>query len=168
MNTPIMIKNLNTNFQKMRFENTTIKEDKSVKKLNFKFQNMEIGKKRKRESQPILRKKMKKKTKKRKIVTDVVLYDKDFINNLFSVMDSIKKNRKYDINFGNDKLDIKIEDKNFVELIPECVYSNNNDDDDIDIDIEYDSNAEIDGYASDIDIDIDIDLYDNHYHSNYI
>jgi hypothetical protein len=148
MNTPIVIKNLNTKFQKMELKNVTIKEDKSVKKLNFQFKNMEIGKKRKRESQIF-----QKNTKKRKMVTDVVLYDKDFINNLFSVMDSIKKNRKYDIN-PDINPDIKMEDKHFVKLIPELVHSNNNDnDDDIDIDIDYDSNAEIDGYASDMEYD---------------
>ena len=146
MNTPIMIKNLNTNFQKMRFENTTIKEDKSVKKLNIKFQNMEIGKKRKRESQIF-----KKDTKKRKYgsVTDVVLYDKDFINNLFCIMDTIKNNRKYDINSVNDKSDIKIDNKYSVEL-----FSERNDSLSNDYDYEYDSNAEIDGYATDEDIDL--------------
>jgi hypothetical protein len=49
MNTPIMIKNLNTKFKKMELKNMTIKEDKSVKNLNIEFQKMEIGKKRKRE-----------------------------------------------------------------------------------------------------------------------
>ena len=157
MNTPIVIKNLNTKFQKMGLKNVTIKEDKSVKKLNFQFQNMEIGKKRKRESQIF-----QKNTKKRKMVTDVVLYDKDFINNLFSVMDSIKKNRKYDIN-PDINPDIKMEDKHFVKLIPELVHSNNNDNDgDEDIDLEYDSNTEIDGYASDMEYD-SINSYYNDY-----
>lgn len=156
MNTPIVIKNLNTKFQKMGLKNVTIKEDKSVKKLNFQFQNMEIGKKRKRESQIF-----QKNTKKRKMVTDVVLYDKDFINNLFSVMDSIKKNRKYDIN-PDINPDIKMEDKHFVKLIPELVHSNNNDDDGGDIYLEYDSNTEIDGYASDMEYD-SINSYYNDY-----
>jgi hypothetical protein len=160
MNTPIVIKNLNTKFQKMELKNVTIKKDKSVKKLNFQFQNMEIGKKRKRELQI-----SQKNTKKRKMVTDVVLYDKDFIDNLFSVMDSIKKNRKYDIN-PDINPDIKMEDKHFVKLIPELVHSNNNDnhddDDDIDIDIDYDSNVEIDGYASDMEYD-SINSYYNDY-----
>ncbi len=49
MNTPIMIKKLNTEFKKMELTNMIIKEDKSVKKLNTEFQKMEIGKKRKRE-----------------------------------------------------------------------------------------------------------------------
>ena len=153
MNTPIMIKKLNTEFKKMELTNMIIKEDKSVKKLNTEFQKMEIGKKRKREFL------FSKKKKKRKMVTDVVLYDKDFIDNLFSVMDSIKKNRKNDIN-----PDIKMEDKHFVKLIPELVHSNNNnnDDDDEDIDLEYDSNAEIDGYASDMEYD-SINSYYNDY-----
>ena len=160
MNTPIMIKNLNTKFKKMELKNMTIKEDKSVKNLNIEFQKMEIGKKRKRELQI-----SQKNTKKRKMVADVVLYDKDFIDNLFSVMDSIKKNRKYDIN-PDINPDIKMEDKHFVKLIPELVHSNNNDnhddDDDIDIDIDYDSNVEIDGYASDMEYD-SINSYYNDY-----
>jgi hypothetical protein len=157
MNTPIMVKTLNIKFQKMGFKNMTIKEDTSVKKLNKNFQKLDIGKKRKRESQIF-----QKNTKKRKMVTDVVLYDKDFINNLFSVMDSIKKNRKYDIR--NDQPDIKMEDKHSVKLITKYVYSKN-DDNDIDIDIEYDSNVEIDGYASYEDIDLhneDYDYYDDY------
>jgi len=149
MNTPIMIKNLNTKFQKMELKNMTIKDDKSVKKLNDEFQKMDIGKKRKRESQIF-----QKNTKKRKYssVTDVVVYDKDFINNLFFIMDTIKKDRKYDINFEKNKPDIKMEDKDFVKFIPEFVNSNNSNSDE-DIDLEYDSNAEIDGYESDIEYD---------------
>jgi len=78
-------------------------------------------------------------------------------------MDTIKKDRKYDINFEEKKTDIKIEDKHFVKLIPELVHSNNNDNDgDEDIDLEYDSNAEIDGYASDMEYD-SINSYYNDY-----
>jgi hypothetical protein len=160
MNTPIMVKTLNMKFQKMGFKNMTIKEDTSVKKLNKNFQKLGIGKKRKRES-PILKKDAKKRKYRNVNVTDVVLYDKDFINNLFSVMDSIKKNRKYDIN-PDINPDIKMEDKHSVKLIPEYVYSKN-DDNDNDIDIEYDSNVEIDGYAS----DEDIDLHNEDYYDDY-
>ena len=158
MNTPIMIKKLNTEFKKMELTNMIIKEDKSVKKLNTEFQKMEIGKKRKRE---FLFSKKKKK-RKYKNVTDVVLYDKDFINNLFFIMDTIKKDRKYDINFEEKKTDVKMEDKNFVKLTPELIHSNNSKDDDEDIDLEYDSNVEIDGYASDMEYD-SINSYYNDY-----
>ena len=70
-----------------------IRKDISIKNLNSKFQKMEIGKKRTRASKVI-----KPKKKRKKNVTDVVLYDENFINNLFSIMDTIKKDRKYDIN----------------------------------------------------------------------
>ncbi len=102
----------------------------------------------------------KKKKRKYKNGTDVVLYDKDFINNLFFIMDTIKKDRKYDINFEEKKTDVKMEDKNFVKLTPELIHSNNSKDEDIDL--EYDSNVEIDGYASDMEYD-SINSYYNDY-----
>ena len=64
-------------------------------------------------------------------------------------MDTIKNNRKYDINSVNDKSDIKIDNKYSVEL-----FSERNDSLSNDYDYEYDSNAEIDGYATDEDIDL--------------
>tara|TARA_B100000929_G_scaffold45911_1_gene32650 strand:- start:17233 stop:17679 length:447 start_codon:yes stop_codon:yes gene_type:complete len=145
------IQKMTKKFDNMKLNDSKlIRKDISIKNLNSKFQKMEIGKKRTRASKVI-----KPKKKRKKNVTDVVLYDENFINNLFSIMDTIKKDRKYDINSVNNKPNIKIDNKYSVELVSEQDNSLLND-----YNLEYDSNAEIDGYATDEDFDLYKEDYD--------
>ena len=150
------IQNMTKKFDNMKLNDSKlIRKDISIKNLNSKFQKMEIGKKRTRASKVIKPKKKRKIQFKKKNVTDVVLYDENFINNLFSIMDTIKKDRKYDINSVNNKPNIKIDNKYFVELVSEQDNFLLND-----YNLEYDSNAEIDGYATDEDFDLYKEDYD--------